>query len=966
MPDRAILGRTDELAAIEAFLDAPDRAALVIGGEAGIGKTAILDAAAAAIDRRPGWRRSLARASASEAGLAFVTLTDLLEPILAATPVELPGPQQVALDAALLRGPAPGTLDPRTVGMAVLGVLRAAADPSPLAILIDDAQWVDAASSDALAFALRRLPVGAVKVIVAVRSEGPADAIRHPAVDPDARASRPTSPAPFIVALRDPGNVQDLPIGPVSLAVLHHLIVDRLGVTLTRPRLARVERASGGNPLLAIEIVRELVRLDRWPGADEPLPVPADTRRLIEARLGRLDASDREVLCALATMAEPDETRLEAVMASVDPAIDVASALRRTAEAGLTTSAPDGRPGFVHPLVAAVSVEAPSADRRRLIHARLADLATTAEDRGRHLAAAAIGPSRDVAEALDAAAIAARRQGAPSIAADWAERAAGLTPHDDLDGWAVRTTRAGRWFADAGEIARARALLTAVVERVPAGDTRAVAMLTLAQMAGWDDGGNAVITWCDRALAEAADPDLRARLLLRIAFELDAAGLERAREVADEAVRTLEADPDHIDPDLLACALLQRVELLLGAGIEIDRAGFERARSLLAAEPRPTADGDTSAESLRAHAKIWECLADLDDLSAARRIQLREVELARVRGLERPLPIVTGELTMTELWLGEWDAAAAHADEALLAADLGGSTPQGRSAAIAARAFVDAYRGDLEAAERGARVGLEVAGEGGDWVVTRLRTVLGAVALARSDAAAAVEALRAARDELSASGETEALGHRFAGDLVEAATMAGDLDLARSVVAALERSCETVSRPWVRVMAARGRALVLAAEGDLDGAHEAISVALREHPSLEMPFELARTELVAGRIARRRKERRRAADHLARAIDGLRTLGAARWLEIAEGELARTGRRAAGSTDALTETEDRVARLAAGGLTNREVAEQAFLAPKSVEGVLARVYAKLGIRSRAELGAWLAAQSSDRPEGPGD
>ena len=208
-----------------------------------------------------------------------------------------------------------------------------------------------------------------------------------------------------------------------------------------------------------------------------------------------------------------------------------------------------------------------------------------------------------------------------------------------------------------------------------------------------------------------------------------------------------------------------------------------------------------------------------------------------------------------------------------------------------------------------------------------------------------------------AQGRRESLDDRFAGDLVEAAVAAGDLARARTTVDLLEGSTALMPRPWVRVMAARGRALVSAADGDLDGADAAIRRALVEQGSLPMPLEHARTELVAARIARRRKERRRAADHLDRALTTFATAGARAWQAIAEGERARLGLRA-GPTDALTPTEEQVARLAATGMTNREVGEAAFLSAKSVEGVLARAYRKLGIRSRAELGAWLAAQEA--------
>ena len=181
----------------------------------------------------------------------------------------------------------------------------------------------------------------------------------------------------------------------------------------------------------------------------------------------------------------------------------------------------------------------------------------------------------------------------------------------------------------------------------------------------------------------------------------------------------------------------------------------------------------------------------------------------------------------------------------------------------------------------------------------------------------------------------------------------------------LEARARTVPGPWVAANLARGRSLLAAADGDVASAAAAAGDALRHAEALRMPFELARIALLAGRLDRRRKARRSASVNLERARSGFAGLGAVGWVEIADAELARLGRRAR-STDALTETEDAVARLAARGLTNREVGDAAFLTPKSVEGVLARVYGKLGIRSRAELGAWLKDQPGSTPSSERD
>ncbi|MEO5939409.1 MAG: helix-turn-helix transcriptional regulator, partial [Candidatus Limnocylindrales bacterium] len=201
---------------------------------------------------------------------------------------------------------------------------------------------------------------------------------------------------------------------------------------------------------------------------------------------------------------------------------------------------------------------------------------------------------------------------------------------------------------------------------------------------------------------------------------------------------------------------------------------------------------------------------------------------------------------------------------------------------------------------------------------------------------------------------------RMVGDLLEAAAASGDTSRLRGVIAELEAKDRTVPRPWIGTNLARGRALLAAADGDLEAAVGWATAAIVHAEQLRMPFELGRVHLLAGRMDRRRKARRSAASHLERARAIFAGLGAARWVAIADAELSRTGRRTVRS-DSLSETEDAVARLAARGLTNRQVGEAAFLTAKSVEGVLGRVYAKLGIRSRAELGAWLRDQPGDGP-----
>ena len=195
---------------------------------------------------------------------------------------------------------------------------------------------------------------------------------------------------------------------------------------------------------------------------------------------------------------------------------------------------------------------------------------------------------------------------------------------------------------------------------------------------------------------------------------------------------------------------------------------------------------------------------------------------------------------------------------------------------------------------------------------------------------------------------------KIAGDQVEAALALGDVDRAQAVVERLDEAARIAPTPWVVAVGARSAGLVAAARGDLDGALDRLTTAMEAHDNLPMPFERGRTLLAKGRLHRRRKEKRLADEALREALACFESLGAPDWAAITKAELGRVGRRPHAPTD-LTETERRVAELAASGLTSREIAERAFLAPKTVGNVLGRVYEKLGIHSRAELGALMAA-----------
>jgi DNA-binding NarL/FixJ family response regulator len=236
--------------------------------------------------------------------------------------------------------------------------------------------------------------------------------------------------------------------------------------------------------------------------------------------------------------------------------------------------------------------------------------------------------------------------------------------------------------------------------------------------------------------------------------------------------------------------------------------------------------------------------------------------------------------------------------------------------------------------------------------------VLGFVALTRDEPRAALEHLSMAAEMLDGVGMRDPAAYRFHGDLVEALIGVRDLDAAEAQIMRLETRARVAPRPWIGAIAARSRGLLLAARGDVPDALAAFERALDAHASLEMPLELARTRLAYGITLRRAGSRRRAAEQISAAIDGFDSVGCGPWAERARGERARVGLQPR-DDGRLSPSEERVARLAADGLTNRVIAERLVVSPKTVEATIARVYAKLGIGSRAELGARMANRADE-------
>jgi DNA-binding CsgD family transcriptional regulator len=902
-----VVGRRRELGLIDAFLTrATDGAAsLAVRGPAGIGKTTVWQAGVELAAER-GWRVLVARPAGVEASLSFAGLVDLFAQVDDAALDGLPAPQRRALAAALLRDdPVDGRIDSRALATATATALHELARRQPVLVAVDDAQWLDTATVDALSFALRRGTEARMGVLCSIRTDAGGLDTFEAALPQERRA--------------------DLILRPLTVAAIHEVIRARLGRSLPRPTVVRIVERTEGNAFYALEIARELVRR----GEDTPgeLPVPASAQELVRLNVGSLPRETRDALLLASALVAP--TTAVASAEAFEPAEDV----------GVVRVDAAGRIHFEHPLLAAALYESVSPAQRRDVHRRLVDLAGDPETRARHLALSIDGPDEAVAAELDAAATHTAARGASAAAGELARLALQATPDTAHEACARRTLLLAHYLLDAGESAASRAALEAFDASSVDGDLRAELLRNLGNCLWYEGEREAGYRLVVDALEHARDDDLAARTHAAAAWLWHDGDLDRAIEHADAAVTLLDPD-EHPGPYSWSLLLGTYLRLLNGDGD--DEAAFRRGREL---QKQPIDWDDTSPVL-----GMWPILHDR--FSEAR--VLYEVGLGRAQS-EGDVTSVQGTLVrLAELacWMGDWAEADRLADECMALADRTASSTQ-LGGSLYARGLVDAHLGRLEEAravgeEIVATLGATTQGLLGHWL-------LGFVALSLADPATADREYTRAQAIVDAQGQREPARYRFQPDHIEAVVELGDVTRARAMLATLEQRAAVFPRPWILATNARCRALVAAAEGDLTAAAAAAAEALVQHEQLEMPFERARTLLVQGRILRRLKQKREARAALDQALAGFEQLGDVMWARTTASELRRLATRRA--PDALTPTERRIAELAASGLSNPEISARVYVSRKTVEANLARVYRKLGISSRAQLGQALAGEA---------
>ena len=905
IPAVALHGRDHERRALaDALATARDgrSRALVVHGAAGAGKTSLL-AAAEADALEIGMRVLRATGSESERVLPFALLHALLRPLLGGLDA-LSAAQADALRAAFGLGTQDAAPDRFLVSLAALTLLADAAAAAPVLVLADDVQWADEPSVQALWFVARRLDADPIALVLAARDE---------------------VGAPF-----DPMGLPDLEIGPLDGPAALAILRERAGEDAAPAVADDLVTRTGGLPLALDELARALAPdvLAGRAALPDPLPFGDGIERAYTSRVRALGDPARTALLVAAL----DGTGAPDVVLAGLRALGLGDeALQPAERAGLVRLTGDGI-AFAHPLVRSATVHAATFAERRTAHRALADGAPDDDRRAWHEAAAAVGPDPAVAAALCAAAERARSRGARATAAAGLERAAELTS-DPLQR-AVLLAQGAEDAWRGGRPALARALIARASALDPPPALDGTLQRLLGTIEAWT-GTPARACEVLGAQAAAAAPD-DAALALRLLAE----AAEAASFSGDAALATTIGElATAIEPPAGDARAALLAELLVGMRRYVTGDPGGAAPHLRRVVEDGRRMGDLEALTLAGRAAVY--LADDDML-----VELgeRSLPLARAAGDMTHLPQNLTRLTLA--WLRRARIAAAERDgaEALRLAEAAGQDEM-VACAHAMLAYAAALRGDE--AETGARAAAALARcepLGLAVFADLARTAEGHVALAQGRPAEAWRVLAAPAHP--------AVALTTIIDRVEAGLEAGAVQPSRDLVA--------TARAWQEASGTRDLGpIVVHAEAllarDPDEALAGLRAALAAYADADRPLERARAELALGRRLRRARRRVDARTHLQAALDAFEELGARAWATQAAAELRASGerarRRTADTRDDLTPQEAQVAELVAQGLSNREVAAQLFVSPRTVEFHLRNVFAKRGLTSRSQLAA---------------
>ena len=918
-----LTGRSSELSVLDGLIDAVragQSRVLVVSGEPGAGKTALLDYLAGRAD---GCRVARATGVESEMELAFAGLHQLCAPVLDRLD-RLPGPQRDALRTAFGQsaGPAP---DRFLVGLAVLGLLSEVAEQRPLVCVVDDEQWLDRASAQALGFVARRLAADPVGLVFAARVPGE-----------DLRGL----PQLTIEGLR----AHD------ARALLDSVLAGPLDARV-RDRFVAETR---GNPLALLELPRGVTPAELAGGFGLSGAQPGAT-----PLAGRIEETFRRRVQALA----PDSRRL-LQLAAADPSGDSPLVWRAAGKLGIPLQAatPVVEAGlaefgaqvrFRHPLVRSAAYQSASLPDRLEVHGALAEVTDPQADPDRrawHRAQAAPGPDEDIAEELERSAGRAQARGGLAAAAAFLARAALLTP--DPGRRAGRLLAAAQAKRDAGAPDAALSLL-AETEAEPVDELQAAQAERLRGQIAFD---------------QRRGPDA-ARLLLSAARRLESVDAALAREAHLESLMAAYwVGPQDAPGPLSEAAQAARaavpgpdpprpVDVLLDAfaiwftGLRDGSSGshLTQALELLLTLNVSNTEADRWAW-LTAGTAINLIGLELCDPESWYALTTAQVRFARETGALVHLQFALNYLASAQTAMGELASAARLMEEDHLIAEATGNPP-----VALAEMMIATWRGREDEAVALIEAVSEASAASG------LGLMVDFCVYARSVLYNGLGRYDAARDAARRAFELHPIGYGplVVSELAEAAARTGDAGLAQAALESASERVQVTPTAWALGLEARARALLSSGEVADNCYRESIG----HLGQTRMRSEVARAHLLYGEWLRRENRRVDAREQLRTARDMLDAMGMEAFAERARRELLATGESARkpvpGTSSTLTAQESSIARLARDGRTNSEIGAQLFLSPRTVEWHLRKIFTKLGITSRRELHVALAQLGHD-------
>jgi DNA-binding CsgD family transcriptional regulator len=917
---RRPLGRDAECALLEDLIASANDGfggAVVLYGDAGMGKTRLLEHA---VTLEPDIPAMWIAGVEAERELGFAGLHRLLRPLLERRS-ELPGPQRDALGAAFgLDSSTPP--DRFMVGLACLTLLADAASDRGLICVIDDAQWIDDESSAALAFVARRVSVDRLALLFGVR-------------DTDA-------PSGTL------GGLPALLVGGLPDDAALELLSTQVGVEVDAELARRIVGETSGCPLALLELVSELTdeQLRGGRTVSGPLPIGRRLEDHFLRQVRSLGASCQVFLLVAAAETSGDASlvrRTAAALGSDESAVDAATS------SGLISIAGDRGVAFRHPLIRSAIYGGSSAELRRRVHTTIAahiDRRVDPDRRVQHLAAAALGPDEELADELEAAARRSEERGGHSAASRLFLQSAELTP--DPQRRSTRLLRAATAALEAGLSHRVEALLGQARPHLT--DPVLVAEATRLDALRPRRNEARAVPAKLVAAAQGFAPVLRGRaretLLDALQAALIAQHFTTGTSLAEVAQLALANPCEAPDPPRMRDLLLDAVAVLVGSGYPVAAPLLRQAAVALRDDPESPSTPDVYV-GVTVTNELW------DDETQARWCQRVEDD-ARARGALVPLQSVLNAAARYETRAGRFSKAEGHFDEAIVIEAAIGGRPE---VIELFKCELYAWRGQEAETIRAATALTQIAHAAGAANFEQIAQVaLARLALSQGRYVDAIDAIHPIVD-------TDALG--FACQVfaigVEAGLRAGDETVAYQCLRGLEERAPAAGSSWGLGQLAWARALCAPGADDAERLYRE-SIALLTTTTIAT--DLAHAHLLYGEWLRRENRRQDARPELRTAHDQFARMGAERFARRARIELAATGekvrRRSVETRSQLTPQEANVARLAATGATNSEIAARLFISASTVDYHLRKVFRKLDISSRHQLatvsfqGPWAA------------